>query len=146
MESKLQDFVTYAVGKNRITFGDVRRLQRDYLPDGISSYEDVKTLLSLDASIERTDRAWTSWLVSAVFEFAVHSERSVATDASGGFEWLLELLPETAVPTAARRRITRAIRLKPRRVRDTTSPTRADQDVLAIIPARSESAAWPLAA
>jgi hypothetical protein len=143
MQSKLQDFVTNAVGKNRITFGDVRRLQRDYLPDGISSYEDVKTLLGLDARIERTDRAWTAWLVSAVFEFAVHGEHCVGTDAGGNFEWLLDLLPETAVRTTARRRITRAI--KPRRVRDTTSPARADQ-VPAIIPARAESAAWPLAA
>jgi hypothetical protein len=147
-ESKLQDFLAYAVAKKRITFGDVRRLQRDYLPNGISSYEDVKTLLDLDAKIERTDRAWTAWLVSAVFEFAARCAQCVATDAGGSGEWLLDLLPETAVPTDARRRITRAIRRKARYVREMTSPARADHDVppQAIIPASVESAAWPLAA
>jgi hypothetical protein len=147
-ESKLQDFLAYAVAKKRITFGDVRRLQRDYLPNGISSYEDVKTLLDLDAKIERTDRAWTAWLVSAVFEFAARCAQCVATDAGGSGEWLLDLLPETAVPTDARRRITRAIRRKARYVREMTSPARADRDVppQPIIPASVESAAWPLAA
>lgn len=147
-ESKLQDFVIYAVAKNRITFGDVRRFQRDYLPDGILSCEDVKTLLDLDAKIERTDRAWTAWLVSAVFEFAVHSEQCVAADAGRSGEWLLDLLPETAVHTEARRRITRAIRRKARRVREMTAPVGADQDVSTppIIPAGVESAAWPIAA
>ncbi|MBO0758450.1 MAG: hypothetical protein J2P54_21575 [Bradyrhizobiaceae bacterium] len=147
-ESKLQDFVIYAVAKNRITFGDVRRLQRDCLPDGISSYEDVKTLLDLDAKIERTDRAWTAWLVSAVFEFAVQSEQCPETDASGTGEWLLNLLSETGAPTKARRRITRAIRRKARRVREMTSSGRTDHDDVpqAITPAGVESAAWPLAA
>jgi hypothetical protein len=146
-ESKLQDFVTCAVAKNRITFGDVRRVQRDYLPDGISSYEDVKTLLNLDARIERTDRAWTAWLVSAVFEFAAR-EQCVAPNASGTVEWILDLLPETAVRTKARRRITRAIGRKTRRVREMTCPAPTDHDVppQAIIAARPGSAAWPLAA
>ena len=147
-ESKLQDFVTHVVAKNRITFGDVRRLLRDCLPDGISSYEDVKTLLDLDARIERADRTWTAWLVSAVFEFAVHGEQCVGTDASASVKWLLDLLPETAAPKGARRRITHAIRHRTRRVREMTSPLRADHDVKpqAIIPATAESAAWPLAA
>jgi hypothetical protein len=143
-KTKLQDFVTYAVAKNRITFGDVRRLQRDYFPDGISSYEDIKTLLDLDARVERTDRAWTAWVVSAVCEFAVHGEQSVATDVSRTVECLPLL--ETAVPTTARRRIMRAIRSKLRRVRETTSPARTEHDVLALIPAGVENVAWPLAA
>jgi hypothetical protein len=146
-ESKLQDFATYTVAKNRITFGDVRRVQRDYLPDGISSYEEVKTLLDLDARIERTDRAWTAWLVSAVFEFAAR-EQCVAPNAKGTVERLLDLLRETAVPTKARRRITRAIRRNTRRGREMTCPAPTDRDVLpqAIIPAGAGSAAWPLAA
>ena len=147
-ESKLQDFVTYAVAKNRITFGDVRRLQRDYLPDGIFSYEDVKTLLDLDAKIERTDRAWTAWLVSAVFELTLHSKQCVAADAGCSGEWVLDLLPETAVHTEARRRITRAIRRKARRVRETASPAGADHDIPTqpMTAAGDGITAWPIAA
>ena len=44
--SKLQDFVTITVLHNRITFGDVRRLQRDYLPHGLASREQVEMLLT----------------------------------------------------------------------------------------------------
>jgi hypothetical protein len=145
-ETKLQDFVTYAVAKNRITFGDVCRLRRDYLPDGISSCGNVKTMLELDAKVERKDRAWTDWLVSAVFEFAMHDEQYFV--AIGTAELLQRLLPETAVPTEAQRRIARQIRRKARRVREMTSPAGADRDVRlqAIAAPDADRPAWPLAA
>ena len=73
--SKLQDFVTITVLHNRITFGDVRRLQRDYLPHGVTSRADAEVLLRLDGMIERADRAWTDWLVAAAFDFAVPIRR-----------------------------------------------------------------------
>src|SRR5262249_15239328 len=105
--SKLQDFVTITVLHNRITFGDVRRLQRDYLPHGIASRADAEMLIRLDGMIERADRAWTEWLVAAVFDFAVFSERSVDAVASGTCEWLMDLLAALDVSTKATRHLER---------------------------------------
>ena len=105
--SKLQDFVTITVLHNRITFGDVRRLQRDYLPHGVASREDAEALIRLDGMIERTDRAWTDWLVAAIFDFAVFSERSVDAVASGTCEWLMDSLAALDISTKATRRLER---------------------------------------
>src|SRR5215510_13540284 len=107
MDNKLQDFVTITVLHNRITFGDVRRLQRDYLPQGITSREQAEVLIRLDAMIERTDRAWTDWLVAAVFDFAVFSERTVDAVASGTCEWLMDLLAALDISTKSTRRLER---------------------------------------
>ena len=105
--SKLQDFVTITVFHNRITFGDVRRLQRDYLPHGLASREHVEILLHLDGMIERADRAWADWLAAAVFDFAVFSERSVGAVESGTCDWLLDHLAALDVSTKVTRRLER---------------------------------------
>jgi hypothetical protein len=107
MDSKLQDFVTITVLRNRITFGDVRRLQRDYLPHGVASREDAELLIRLDGMIERADRAWNDWLVAAVFDFAVFSERSIDAVASGNCDWLMDLLAALDISTKATRRLER---------------------------------------
>ena len=105
--SELQDFVTITVLHNRITFGDVRRLQRDYLPHGIACREQVETLLHLDGMIERVDRAWADWLAAAVFDFAVFSERSVDAVESGTCDWLLDHLAALEISTKVTRRLER---------------------------------------
>jgi hypothetical protein len=105
--SKLQDFVTITVLHNRITFGDVRRLQRDYLPQGVTSREQVEILLHLDGMIERADRAWADWLAAAVFDFAVFSERSVDAVESGTCDWLLDYLAALDIATKVTRRLER---------------------------------------
>ena len=105
--SKLQDFVTITVLHNRITFGDVRRLQRDYLSHGLASREQVDLLLHLDGMIDRADRAWADWLVAAVFDFAVFSERSVDAVESGTCDWLLDHLAALDISTKVTRRLER---------------------------------------
>src|SRR5256885_3768479 len=105
--SKLQDFVTITVLHNRITFGDVRRLQRDHLPHGVASREQVEMLLQLDGMIDRADRAWADWLVAAVFDFAVFSERSVDAVESGTCDWLLDHLAALDISTKVTRRLER---------------------------------------
>src|SRR5215471_12541907 len=105
--SKLHDFVTITVLHNRITFGDVRRLQRDYLPHGVASREQVEMLLHLDGMIDRADRAWADWLVAAIFDFAVFSERSVDAVESGTCNWLLDHLAALDISTKVTRRLER---------------------------------------
>jgi len=57
--------------------------------------------------IERADRAWTDWLVAAVFDFGVFSERSVDAVASATCEWLMNLLAALDISTKATRRLER---------------------------------------
>ena len=64
--STLREFVTKALLTKRIGFGDLRRLQRDILPDGITTREEAEVLIALDQATERIDKASTEALVSRV--------------------------------------------------------------------------------
>jgi hypothetical protein len=108
--TKLQDFIAKTAATSRIIFGDVRRLQRDILPDGISTREQAELLVRLDGQVRRADRAWTEWLVEAVVDFAVWDERAIGAVRSESREWLKGLLEATGTPTKAGRNIAREIR------------------------------------
>ncbi len=115
--TSLQDFVTKTAAKNRITFGDVRRLQRDVLPDGIASRREAELLIGLDGAVARADGAWTEWLVAAVTDFVVWGERPTGAVESEAGEWLTGCLA-AAGPTKAARRIARQIRREAHRVEE----------------------------
>ena len=66
MNGKLRDFVCHVIAKGQITLGDVRRLERAYLPEGITNGEELEMLISLNANLVRADKAWAQWLLSAV--------------------------------------------------------------------------------
>src|SRR5262249_58388239 len=91
--------VTNTGARSHITFGDVRRLQRDCLPAGITTREEAEALIGLNARLGRADKAWVQWLVSAISKFAAGRERhGVAADA-GTVEWLeRQLRPRTKSP------------------------------------------------
>jgi hypothetical protein len=108
--NKLQDFAARALAKGRITFGDVRRLQRDYLPEGLSSIEETRVVLSLDGSIERADRAWSNWLVAAVVDFVARSEEAAFVDENSIDAWLQDAFTISGASPGVRRRITRELR------------------------------------
>src|SRR5262249_19800721 len=75
--SKLEDFVADGATRSGITFGDVRRLQRDYLPAGVSTCQEAELLIRLDGMVGRADRAWADWLVDAIVIFATGTEQPV---------------------------------------------------------------------
>jgi hypothetical protein len=114
--SNLQVFVTKTEAHNRITFGDVRRLQRDILPDGIPSRAEVELLLGLDARVARADSAWTDWLVAAIVDYVVWVERPTGSVPEEASRWLNGLLLIEGRPTRAGRRIAREIRQEAERV------------------------------
>jgi hypothetical protein len=107
---KLQHFVTDTAARGRITFGDVRRLHRDYLPGGVSSREEAEMLLELDTRIGRADSAWTDWLVAAIVEFAVWSEPLIDGVEGGTGDWLNGVLAAMSKTTKAARKIAREVR------------------------------------
>jgi len=43
--------------QKRISFADLRRLQRDILPTRITTREEAEILLALDTTVDRADRA-----------------------------------------------------------------------------------------
>jgi hypothetical protein len=104
----LREFNASIIGKGRITFGDVKRLQRNILPDGIMSRDEVELLVGLDRLIARSDAAWADYLAAAVTEFVVWGERPTGTvDATTG-RWLKDLL-FAEEPTRTALRIAREV-------------------------------------
>ena len=107
---RLHDFATGVIARGQITFGDVRRLQRDCLPGGITNREDAELLIALSERLVRADKAWVQWLVAALASWLAAAERSDASIQDAAKAWL-ESLP-AASPEATRfgRRIGRHIR------------------------------------
>jgi hypothetical protein len=103
--NKLHEFVTQTAARSQITFGDVRRLQRDCLPGGINTGEEVERLIWLDSTVRRADKAWSQWLVAAIADFALRSD--VTED--GVVDWLKRLTAAAAQGTTVRPRILRQI-------------------------------------
>src|SRR5262245_19443954 len=108
--TKLQEFVTNTAARARITFGDVRRLQRDYLPGGVTTCDEAEMLIRVDGSVDRADKAWADWLVAVIVDFALCNEQPIDAAGSGTREWLKGILAAIGTSTKAARRIGREIR------------------------------------
>src|SRR5215207_10433611 len=71
MSTSLRAFVSKALELNRISFGELRRLQRKVLPHGLVTREQAEVLIALDQTIARTDKAWADYLVMVITDFVV---------------------------------------------------------------------------
>ncbi len=88
----LQTFANKVQAAGRISFGDVNRLQRDMLPDGISSRKEAELLLTLDQTVGRTDRAFADWLVAMMVDFVVWGMRPTGVIDGETAAWLTSFL------------------------------------------------------
>src|SRR5215207_10990317 len=88
----LQTFANKVQAAGRISFGDVKRLQRDIFPDGISSREEAELLLSLAQTVGRADRAFGDWLVTMMVDFVVWGMRPTGTVSAETAAWLAPFL------------------------------------------------------
>ncbi len=97
----LRAFASKARASNRLLYGDLRRLQRDVLPAGASSREDVEALLAFDW-IERVDKDWPGYLARVVTDFVLSTSNPPgnAVDAQTA-AWVLSLLAHLKPKTAA---------------------------------------------
>lgn len=110
INGKLQDFAASAMARSQISFGDVRRLQRDCLPHGITTRDEAESLISLNATLVRADKAWAAWLVPALADFVTaHQSADVSgLDAAGvSLQGLFAQSPSSA---ALGRKVARHIR------------------------------------
>jgi hypothetical protein len=109
INTALSAFVSKATAKNRITFGDMRRLQRDVLPDGAVSREGAELLITLDRNIGKTDRSWADYLVETIMEFVVWVEEPTGVIDDDTVLWLAEALSSGGALTKNGRRIAREV-------------------------------------
>ncbi len=84
----LHDFVARVLADDRILFADLKRLQRDILPERITSREEAEILLFLDCVIHRADREWTAYLTATIRDFAVWKLEPAGSLDRGKAEWI----------------------------------------------------------
>src|SRR3954469_25816070 len=92
INSSLQAFASNVQKAGCISFGDVQRLQRDILPDAISSRAEAELLLTLDQSISRADRAFADWLVAMMVDVVVWGVRTTGSVEAETAAWLTPFL------------------------------------------------------
>ena len=92
INSSLRAFADKALKAGRISFGDVNRLRRDILPDGISSREEAELLLALDQAVGRSDRSFADWLVATMVDFVVWGMRPTGVIDGETAAWLTPFL------------------------------------------------------
>jgi hypothetical protein len=105
--TSLHVFVDRLSEAQRLGFGDLRRLQRDILPNGPESRDDVEALLALDLALERADRGWPDYLLQAVKGFVISASDPQGVVGSVLAGWLVSALSDAQPKTA--RGIARAV-------------------------------------
>jgi hypothetical protein len=108
INSSLQHFCNHAKSAGRITEGDVRRLMRDVLPDGIGSREEADMLIALERAVA-AEPAFGEYLIAAVVDFAVWGERPTGRIERETAAWLAGSLSGRSGPTPVAARIAVAI-------------------------------------
>jgi hypothetical protein len=99
----LSEFAGKILQKNRISFGDVQRLQRDILPDGLTSREEAEILIGLDRGVAKADGAWGRWLVATLVDFVVWGERPTGIVDEDTARWLAAALEGSAGEAGSKR-------------------------------------------
>src|SRR5215218_9009091 len=87
----LHAFAATLIETGRIRPGDVKRLQRDILPDGISSRAEAELLLRLHQRVSRANPAFSAWLVAVMVDFVVWGTRPTGYVDREMTEWLISV-------------------------------------------------------
>jgi hypothetical protein len=116
-QPRLTEAAAEILARGRISFADVKRLERDILPDGVACREQAEVLIRLDREVARADRTWNAWFVAAMVDFVVWSERPTAVVNEDAATWLSEAL-DSPTPTRNAGRLVRAIVAEAARVHE----------------------------
>jgi len=104
---ELSDFVQQVISRGRITYGDIKRLQRQVLPDGAMTRAEAEALLLIDRTVERMDPTWAAYLSDTIVDFVVWGCRPTGYVDRETARWLETLLGVKS--TKAARRILREV-------------------------------------
>lgn len=110
INEKLQEFTASVTARGRITFGDVRRLDRDCLPNGIATYEEAEVLIAINATLVCADKAWAQWLIARLADWVAVHQEAAASIADRVKSWLDGTHSASAAWTKPGRRIARMVR------------------------------------
>ncbi len=99
--TSLRDFVSQALDHKRISFGDLRRLQRDILPTRITTRQQAEALIELDRSVDRADRDWRDYLTTTVRDFVIWGSLPAGRIDGDKAEWLVTVLRRSSPKTAS---------------------------------------------
>lgn len=102
IDGKLHEFVCGVAAKGQISYGDVRRLQRNYLPSGITNREELELLISANKKLIRADKAWTQWLVASLVEFVAKREVREYPFQEDAGEWVGRILAASTTTSVGR--------------------------------------------
>lgn len=91
--------------RGRISFADVKRLERRILPHGVTCRDEAEALIHLDRSVPRADKSWNAWFVAVMVDFVVWSERPTGIVNEEAAAWLSAALDVPAPSRNARRLI-----------------------------------------
>jgi hypothetical protein len=97
----LGEFVRRALDEKRVRFGELRRLQRNILPEGITSREEAEILVALDRTLATSDKEWTEYLTSAIRKFVVQRSGEPKQVDHETAEWLVNVLSDCRSPKTA---------------------------------------------
>lgn len=143
-QTRLTDAAAEILARGRISFADVKRLERDLLPHGVSCREQAEVLIRLDREVPRADRTWNSWFVAVMVDFVVWSERPTAVVNEEAATWLSDAL-DSPTPTRNAGRLVRAIVAEAERVHERLTAGRpadeTDEIEVSIAPRREVVAA-----
>jgi hypothetical protein len=103
--ARLTDAAAEILARGRITFADVRRLQRDLLPNGVSNREEAEILIQLDRQTTQSARSWADFFVVTLVDYVVWSERPTGIVNEEAASWLSDALDQPTQTRTARRLI-----------------------------------------
>ena len=100
IKSTLEHFVNSVVAAGEITLNDVRRLQRDILPDGLEDRDEADVLIALDRAVPRKHCTWSAFAIQTAVDFVVWTSRPTGRIDHDTACWLVASLSAGHGPTA----------------------------------------------
>lgn len=92
IRSSLEIFVDAVMSAGVITLADVRRLQRNVLPDGPDNRDEVDVLLALDRAVSIKHCSWSAYAVTTIVDYVVWTSRPTGYVDRDTATWLVASL------------------------------------------------------
>jgi uncharacterized protein (UPF0335 family) len=107
IKAQLRDYIERVTQEKQIRAEDVRDLQRDVLPHGLTTRLEAETLLALDRLVP-ADATWREALTALIVDFVVWGARPTGRVTADDASWLAAAL-DAGTPTETAMRIAHAV-------------------------------------